>query len=41
MTKNDQESFKQKLVKFRNYQGEDQILTYAEIEDEISQHKDR
>ncbi|KKL68503.1 hypothetical protein LCGC14_2124350 [marine sediment metagenome] len=41
MTKNDQESFKLKLVKFRNYQGEDQILTYAEIEDEISQHKDR
>ena len=35
------ESFKHKLVKFRNYQGEDQVLTYAEIRDEIEQHKDR
>ncbi|KKL25910.1 hypothetical protein LCGC14_2400570 [marine sediment metagenome] len=40
MKESGKESFKHKLVKFRNYRGEDQILTYAEIEDEISQHKD-
>ena len=34
-------SFTEKLVSFRNYQGEDQITTYAEIQDEIEQHKDR
>ncbi len=40
-TNNDKQSFQEKLTRFRNYQGEDQITTYAEIQDEIEQHKDR
>ncbi len=40
-TNNDKQSFQEKQIRFRNYQGEDEITTYAEIQDEIEQHKDR
>ncbi len=40
LMKSKQISFKEKLVKFRNYEGEDQILTYAEIQAELDEHKD-
>lgn len=40
MTKSKQTSFTEKLIGFRNYKGEDQIITYAEIQDEIEQHEE-
>ena len=41
MTKLVKESFQEKQIRFRKYQGDDEIITYAEIQAEIEEHKDR
>ncbi len=41
LTTNPKQSFQEKQIRFRNYQGEDEITTYAEIQAEIEEHKDR
>lgn len=33
------QSFQHKLIKLKDYQGEDEIITYLEIQDELKQHE--